>query len=252
MSERKGKIVGVLNEVPQVVFEDASLLVLYKPAGWITNSALTVGETPVVQDWISENFDFSIARDKDFRSGIVHRLDKDTSGLLLVGKTKEAFRALQSQFKERKVEKKYLALAHQKLMPENGEIKAPVGRLPWNRERFGVLVGGREAVTQYKVLSYFKHPRSGELFSLVEVSPKTGRTHQIRIHFKYLNHPLVSDHFYAGRKTLRCDLLWCPRLFLHAFFIAFNHPVLKKKVRFEVALASDLQRALDYLMKVDD
>ena len=249
MSKGKGKVVNNLK--PQVIYEDDFLLVLDKPSGWITNSALTVGETPVVQDFIFNNFDFEIAKNRDLRSGIVHRLDKDTSGLLLVAKTERAFRALQSQFKRRMVEKRYLALVHQKLEPEEGEIKAPVGRLPWNRERFGVLPGGREAFTKYKVLKNFKHPENADTFSLVELAPKTGRTHQIRIHLKYIGHPLVSDIFYAGRKTSRRDLVWCPRLFLHAFFLSFNHPQTSKRLEIKIDLPADLKKTLDFLVELE-
>lgn len=228
---------------PSVVYEDDSVLVLNKPSGWVTNSSSTCRQLSVVQDWIFENFDFEISKDKDLRSGIVHRLDKPTSGLLLVAKTEEAFKALQMQFKTRKVVKKYLALVHGKLFPEEGQIKASVGRLPWNRERFGVLPGGRDAITNYKVLKYLNHPLTGEVLTLVEVEPKTGRTHQIRIHFKYIGHPLVADTFYAGRKTSRNDLKFCPRLFLHASFISFIHPKSGKRIEIESKLPEDLRIA---------
>jgi 23S rRNA pseudouridine1911/1915/1917 synthase len=247
MSEGEGKLINRNIDFPRLVYEDDFLLVLDKPHGWITNSSSTVGQVPVVQDWIYKNFDFPIAKNVLLRSGVVHRLDKDTSGLLLVSKTEDVFRALQSQFKERKIGKKYLALVHNKLEPENGEIRASVGRLPWNRERFGVLPGGRDAISRYKVLKHFRHPKTNETFSLVEVTPKTGRTHQIRIHFKYINHTLVSDAFYAGRKTSRRDLTWCPRLFLHAFFLSFNHPKTDKKLEVEIDLAEDLKQVLCFL-----
>jgi len=249
MSKGEGRIGNT--PTPQLVYEDDFLLVLDKPSGWITNSAFTVGETPVVQNFIFNNFDFEIAKNRDLRSGIVHRLDKDTSGLLLIAKTERVFRALQSQFKTRVVEKRYLALVHQKLEPKEGEIKAPVGRLPWNRERFGVLPGGREAFTRYKVLKNLKYPENSDTFSLVEVFPKTGRTHQIRIHFKYIGHPLVSDVFYTGRKTSRRDLVWCPRLFLHAFFLSFNHPQTGKRLEIKIDLPADLEKTLDFLVELE-
>lgn len=235
---------------PEIIFEDASLIVLDKPAGWITNSASTTSNQPVVQDWLAKNFQFSIFKFPELRNGIVHRLDKETSGLLLIAKTKDAFENLQSQFKERKVQKKYTALVHGEVEPKEGKIEISVGRLPWRRDRFGVLPGGREAETRYRVVSNFQFSISHEKFTLIELEPKTGRTHQIRIHAKYLGHPLVSDEFYAGRKTARKDRKWCPRLFLHASEISFIHPERGNEVKFESKLTSDLQIALDSLEKL--
>ena len=226
------------NNTPNIIFQDESILVLDKPSGWITNDASTTTTQPVVQTWLRENFSFPLIGDRERRDGIVHRLDKETSGILVVAKTLSAFENLQSQFKERKVEKTYLALAHGEVKPPEGEISASVGRLPWRRERFGVLPGGREAVTVYKVLRIMNYGR--EKLSLVELYPKTGRTHQIRIHLKFIGHPVVGDYFYAGRKTAREDRTWCPRLFLHAKSISFFHPQTGRKVKFESELPKDL------------
>ncbi len=235
-------------EQPKVIFQDESLFVIDKPSGWIVNEATTTGNQLVLQSWLSK-MDYPLAGSREYRSGIVHRLDKETSGILLVAKTKDAFENLQKQFKERKVEKTYTALVHGKVEPEVGEIKAPVGRLPWRRDRFGVLPGGREAITKYKVLSikYLVSNKHKKEFSLLELYPKTGRTHQIRIHLKHLGHPIVSDEFYAGRKTARADRVWCPRLFLHASSIKFTHPISDQKLEFKSELASDLQEALHYM-----
>jgi 23S rRNA pseudouridine1911/1915/1917 synthase len=228
---------------PEVIYQDKYMMVLNKLSGWITNEADTTKEIPVIQTWLKDNFKYEIAKSKELRSGIVHRLDKETSGILLVAKIEKAFFDLQAQFKERKVKKTYLALVHNKLEPTTGEINIDVGRLPWNRERFGILPGGRESETEYEVLEYFAKDK--EIFSLVKFSPKTGRTHQIRIHAKYLHHPVVSDTFYAGRKTSRKDRLWCPRLFLHAASITFTHPGTGKSVAFNAPLPSDLQDCLN-------
>ena len=225
---------------PEVIFQDSSFLVLDKPSGWIVNSASTTTTQPVVQDWLEKNFKYPLIGDKEARSGIVHRLDKETSGILIVAKTKEAFENLQSQFKERKVEKTYVALAHGDIEPKEGKIEASVGRLPWRRERFGVFPGGREATTNYKVLKVLT--KDNEKYSLVELHPKTGRTHQIRIHLKFIGHPIVGDNFYAGRKTSRDDRLWCPRLFLHAKAITFFHPKTNEKIAFESKLPEELDR----------
>lgn len=230
-------------ETPEIIYQDKEILVLGKPSGWITNEAVTTTTQPVVQTWLRKNFDYELMGNREYRDGIVHRLDKETSGILVVAKTKEAFGELQRQFKEREVEKSYIALAHGKIEPEEGEIKASVGRLPWRRDRFGVLPGGREAITLYKVLSIMNYG-SGQ-FSLLELKPKTGRTHQIRIHLKHIGHPIVGDEFYAGRKTARQDRKWCPRLFLHAATIKFTHPVSGKRVEFRTPLSQDLQNVLN-------
>ena len=263
MRKEKGKV----NLSPKVLFEDEDLMVLEKPAGMVVNRATSV-EEETVQDWVARNFQFPISNFQLFRNGIVHRLDKETSGLLLLAKTQEAFENLQRQFKERKVKKKYLALVHGKVIPGEGEIKAPVARLPWNRERFGIVLGGREAVTRYEVIRYFEDGRwkmdleDGSLdkrikksknqdqeyptsnFSLLNVYPQTGRTHQIRVHLKYLGHPIVGDFFYAGRKTARNDRKFCPRIFLHASFLGFTHPVSGKKLEFNSPLPEELTQVL--------
>lgn len=280
------------NIAPKVLYEDSSLLVINKPSGMVVNRAESVvGET--VQDWVEEYLKvpkvsevskvskafgtFGTFPSLDIfhtRSGTVHRLDKETSGILLIAKTPEVFEELQRQFKARGVEKTYVALVHGRVSPEEGIITAPVGRLPWNRERFGVFPGGRASETRYKVLSVLSSQLSGTglsvvgkpvdrrpidqnlktenrkqitEYSLVEFSPKTGRTHQIRVHAKSIGHPVVSDTFYAGRKTSRIDRKWCPRLFLHASKISFAHPVGGKRMTIEAPLPEELQNALNRL-----
>ena len=235
---------------PKILYEDKELIVLDKPAGWVVNDAETVKDGNTIQRWLAENFNFEIAKDRVYRSGIVHRLDKDTSGVLVIAKTKNTFEKLQSKFKERTVKKTYLALLHGLLPEKEGEVRASVGRLPWNRRRFGVLPGGRDSLTRYSLVSKFKNPESDEKLSLVEFFPETGRTHQIRIHAKHLGHAIVADDFYAGRKTARKDKKWCPRLFLHAAEISFTHPSKGDLVKFKSSMPSDLQAALDSLEKL--
>ena len=233
-----------MNE-PALVHEDDHLVVINKPSGWIVNEAATTGDTPVLQSWLKENFDFQISASKGYRSGIVHRLDKETSGVLVVAKTKDAFKALQEQFKRREVKKEYLALVHGKVVPKEGKIEVPVGRLPWNRERFGVMPGGKHSLTRYAVERYLRNDR--EILSFVRLFPETGRTHQIRIHLKYLGHAVVSDEFYAGRKTAKTDRVWCPRLFLHAEKIQIKHPKGGVLSEFCAELAGELNRSLSSL-----
>lgn len=228
---------------PKIIYEDKELLVLDKPAGMVVNRAQSVrGET--VQDFLEDYLRLSDRGIGD-RAGIVHRLDKETSGLLLVAKTQAAFQNLQKQFKERRVEKRYHGLVHGLIASQKGEITAPISRSPYDRKKFGVFLGGRGAKTGYEVLRNYRSA-SGEEFSLVVFSPETGRTHQIRVHTKYLGHPLVADPLYAGKRA-RADRAWCPRLFLHAARIAFVHPASGEKIKFSLNLPSDLEKSLKTL-----
>lgn len=211
-----------------ILYEDEDILVVNKPAGLTVNkSETTKGDT--LQDFLEKNYSFDVER-----SGIVHRIDKETSGLLLIAKNIQSFENLQAQFKERKVKKTYIALVHGE-MKGDGEVRVPVGRLPWNRKRFGVLAGGRDAVTRYRVISNLP-----EDMSLLELYPETGRTHQIRVHLKYINHPIFGDEFYAGRKTARSDRKILSRLFLHASKISFTHPKTGKKMSLKSKLPQEL------------
>jgi 23S rRNA pseudouridine1911/1915/1917 synthase len=228
---------------PKIIYEDQAFFVVDKPSGWITNEADTTTTQPVVQKWIRENYDYPLKGDVEMRSGIVHRLDKETSGILLVAKTKEAFEKLQAEFKNREVQKTYVALLHGKVEPTEGSIEATIGRLPWRRDRFGVLGTGRESKTEYKVLKFYPGNNAGH--SLTEFYPKTGRTHQIRVHAKHIGHAIVADEFYAGRKTARNDRKWCPRLFLHASEIKFIHPETGKEIEFKSELPEDLRQVLE-------
>lgn len=230
---------------PKIIFENENYFVVEKPSGWITNEAGTTTNQPVLQTWIKNNFNYPLKDSFEERNGIVHRLDKETSGIILVAKNKEAFYALQSQFKERVVKKKYYALVHGIPAQKEGVISEPVGRLPWRRDRFGVLTGGREAVTRYQVTKTFENKL--EKFALLTLTPETGRTHQIRIHLKHLGHPIVGDSFYAGRKTARKDRKWCPRLFLHAGEISFKDVTSNEYLNFVSDIPEDLT---DILKKI--
>lgn len=250
-----------------ILHEDDVLLVINKPAGIVVNNATTVkGET--VQDWAYKHLsitppaeyvpaevkeDGTVIRDipAEFaaRAGIVHRIDKETSGCLLIAKSPDIFDKLQQQFKERIVHKKYLAVVHGKLVPLIGEIRAPVGRLPWNREQFGIVPGGKDAVTSYEVKDSGQSP-DGETISLVELAPETGRTHQIRVHLKYIHHPIVGDYLYAGRKTARADRLWAPRVMLHAWKLSFVHPVSGKTLAFETPMPDDMKSIVQWTQAV--
>ncbi len=254
----------------KIIFEDKDLLVLDKPAGMIVNRSDTTKGEVTLQDWVEEylvipnsfrnlkqvksempkQVQQDIAK-TDFynRAGIVHRLDKETSGIILVAKAPEAFINLQRQFKERKVQKTYIALAHGEISPKTGEVNVSVGRLPWNRKRFGILSGGRESQTAYEVLSvkHYALGKNRESLSLVKLFPKSGRTHQIRVHLQYIKHPIFADLLYAGRKTSRQDRELLPRIFLHASKISFFHPENNKLLTFESPLPQDLVNFLTRL-----
>lgn len=242
--------------VPTIIFEDDDILVVDKPAGMVVNRADTTKNMITLQEWAEgklrvERGEMRNDELSEFekRGGIVHRLDKETSGVIVVAKNEESFINLQAQFKGRNVNKTYLALVHGELKPEESEINVPIGRLPWNRTRFGVLAEGREAMSKYKVLSikYLVTDKVSEPLSLVEVYPATGRTHQIRVHMRHVGHPVFADELYAGRKVSKRDRKILPRHFLHASRIVLNHPSTRQDMTFESPLPPDLKQFTEKL-----
>jgi 23S rRNA pseudouridine1911/1915/1917 synthase len=230
-----------------ILYEDDDLLVINKPPDTVVNRAESVkGET--IQDWaekkLSLTTDTTVSWGDGFssRAGIAHRIDKETSGILLIGKNPAAFENLQGQFKERTIKKTYLALVHGFVAPPEGEVIAPIDRLPWNRQQFGVVAGGKESNTKYIVIKTFTKQigKKKEDMSLVELHPETGRTHQIRVHMKYINHALIGDYLYAGRKTSRNDRVWATRCMLHAWKISLTHPVSGQLLAFEAPIPDDM------------
>ena len=237
-----------------IVYQDDQLVVIEKPAGVVINRAESVKEI-TLQDWMETSYPQAFSGKKtgenwrEFcrRSGVIHRLDKETSGVIVLAKTSQAFGDLKEQFKSRKVRKEYLALVHGRVSPGKGDIGLPLARNPKNRQKFAVRLGGRKALTKYQVTGYYQ--KDGKDFSLIKVMPETGRTHQIRVHFQYLGYPLVADPRYLG-KRLKEELFWCPRLFLHAHKLIIVHPRTKKKLEFMVDLPKDLKKALNQLTKI--
>jgi 23S rRNA pseudouridine1911/1915/1917 synthase len=226
-----------------IVYEDQALLVVNKPAGMVVHPAPGHPGGTLVNAVLA--YCPELATSEDDRPGIVHRLDRDTSGLILVAKSEKARRALQRQFKERQVHKAYLALLNGHLQPAWGRIEAPVGRDPHHRQRMTVLAGGREAATEYHVLEQFAHqvgPAAGE-YTLVEAEPVTGRTHQIRVHFASIGHPVVGDGVYGKRKTS----LPISRQFLHARRLGFKHPSTGQRLELEASLPEELAAVLELL-----
>jgi 23S rRNA pseudouridine1911/1915/1917 synthase len=241
----------ILIQIP-IIFEDDDIIVINKPAGLIVNRADTTKDLITIQHFAEEKIGIDISKVTELsseferRGGVVHRLDKETSGCMILAKNEMSFIDLQKQFKTGEVSKTYTFLAHGKVAPKEGTINVPIGRLPWNRMRFGVLPQGREAQTEYKILEY-KTLTSGKeenILTLGEAYPKTGRTHQIRVHMLYLGFPLFADSLYAGRKTIKSDRKILNRHFLHASKISFNHPRTKSRVFFEAPLSPEL---IDFL-----
>lgn len=212
-----------------IVYQDQDILVLNKPSGLLTHPVNRKDKSESVVAWVTKRYpEIKNIRDKhgesfsiwtDLRPGIVHRLDKETSGLLIIAKNQKAFDYLKKQFQERRVKKTYLTLVHGHLKEKNGTIDLPLGKI--GTKQTTQIKGKRTldektAVTSYKVIKKF--PR----FSLLEVFPLTGRTHQIRIHLKSIGHPVVCDPIYGGRSQV------CPpelgRLFLHAQKLEFTSP----------------------------
>jgi len=196
----------------KIIFEDEWLRVIDKPSGVVSESL----------------------------GRVAHRLDKDTSGVIVLAKTDEAYEALKKQFEERKIKKTYLALVHGVMEQVVGIMTEPIMRNPRIGNRFVVGEGGRSAITEWKIIKTF------DKFCLLEVRPMTGRTHQIRVHLKHMGHPVVSDYLYGG-KQYKEDVTWCPRLFLHAKSIELTHPGMGERVTFESELPNVLQSVLGKL-----
>lgn len=218
-----------------VVFEDEDLIVIDKPAG------MTVHPAPGNEDHTLANAVLSHAPaiegiGGERRPGIVHRLDKDTSGLIVVAKNERAHAHLSDQFKNREVGKVYLALVVGHPSPPEADIDAPIGRHPHDRQRMAIVSTGRPAITRYRVVASYSRS------TLVEARPRTGRTHQIRVHLASVGYPVVGDAIY-GRPAEGLS-----RQFLHAFRLAFAHPASGENVRFTAELPADLRSYLDRLV----
>ncbi|MFH1651997.1 MAG: RluA family pseudouridine synthase [Chloroflexota bacterium] len=215
-----------------ILYEDADLLVLDKPPGMAVHPAPGHPEHTLVNAVLAY-FPGLAEVNASRRPGIVHRLDKDTSGVMLVAKNSRAQRELERQFKERTVRKSYLVLVRGKLEPPQGAIEAAIGRDPANRQRMAVVRGGREARTRYEVRRYLPG------FTLLEVFPETGRTHQIRVHLRAIGFPVAGDATY-GVKHPKLS-----RQFLHAHRLGFNLPSTGEFVEFTAELPEDLKGALE-------
>ena len=232
----------------RVVCDAKEFAVVEKPAGLVTHPSATHKSGTLVNGLLARWPEMAGVGESALRPGIVHRLDKETSGLMVVAKTQPMYLWLKKQFHDRKVEKKYIALVFGKMSRKEGEISVPIARhktkqitVPGvNKEFSGNAYKSRKASTGFKVLGFYDD------FTLVEASPKTGRMHQIRVHFKHIGHPLVGDKTYASRRVL--SALPMERHFLHAGYLAFSLPS-GEKAEFSSDLPADLKEILNGLEK---
>ena len=217
----------------RIVYEDETLLAVDKPAGMVVHPAPGHKGGTLVNALLAHRPELASLD----RAGIVHRLDRYTSGLLLVAKAAPLRQELQHQFRLRQVHKVYLALVKGRLVPSEGRIEAPLGRDPSHRQRMAVVTDGRPASTTYHVREYFKK------CTLLEVRPETGRTHQIRVHLSAIGHPIVGDRLYVRSP----DPFGLQRSFLHAWRLGFTHPTSEKWLELAADLPSELERILTEL-----
>lgn len=230
-----------------VVYEDGEVIVVNKPAGMVVHPASGV-YSGTLANALAYRFQNLSATGGPVRPGIVHRLDKDTSGLMVVAKKELAHEKLSDQFRSREVFKRYVALVYGVVKTPQGRIEQPIARDPRNRTRMAVVAGGRAALSLYSVR------RQLDAFALVDVEIKTGRTHQIRVHLAWLTHPVVGDLVYGGGREnslqnpqLRAQVRRLTRQFLHAEELGFNHPTTGEAMRFVAPLPAELSEFLERL-----
>ena len=231
-----------------IVFEDDYLAVINKSAGMVVHPGAGIS-SGTLANAIAWHFKFAIPENKKSKTanriGIVHRLDKDTSGLIVVAKNDLTHEKLAAQFHDRKVQKSYVALVHGYVRKLSGKIDKPIARDRSNRVKMAVDKNGRNAVSIYKVRQRFEN------FTLLDVSIRTGRTHQIRVHLSHINHPIVGDETYNGGRDnqikdalLKKTLKNTNRFFLHAEKLSFTHPVSKETMDFSQTLPNELTNLL--------
>ena len=233
-----------------VVFEDDHLIAINKPPGLVVHPA-TSHRTSTLVHGLLHHCDHLADLGGPLRPGIVHRLDKDTSGMIVVAKENSAYRHLSRQFKEKLVYKEYSALVYGSLRQSSGQFTDPIRRHPKNRKKMGIIAGGREASTFWWLELLF-----GEV-SLVKVVIKTGRTHQIRVHFAHARHPVVGDATYGGKKRvrsvqnplMRARLSKVKRQMLHARRLALEHPATGETLDLSAPLPEDMSDLLEFLRK---
>lgn len=235
VEEKESEIKAVEMDL-DVVYEDQDIIVINKNADRVVHPAPGHHNDTIVNALLAHVDNLSAINGVK-RPGIVHRLDKDTSGLLIAAKNDKAHKKLAEQFKNRTVDKYYYALIEGNLAYKKGKIDAPIGRDPNNRKKMAVRKRrSKNAVSRFKIIEEFK------AYTLVEVKIETGRTHQIRVHFSYLGHPVVGDKKYGSKNTLKAK-----RQLLHARKLAVKHPSTGEKIVFEAELKEDFKEILNKL-----
>lgn len=226
----------------KIIYEDKSILVISKDAGMLTHPAPGNENHTLVNALMYHCKNLSKLSGEE-RAGIVHRLDKDTSGLLITAKDENVHHRLSEMFAERKVKKTYIALAEGRFKEDTGKIKLPIGRSRIDRKKMSVAIdNGREAVTAFEVAEEFRQA------TLLNVYPRTGRTHQIRVHLNYIGHPIIADKVYGSRFSAKiAKKIGLERQFLHASKLEFIHPVTEKLMEFEDPIPQDLSESLEKL-----
>lgn len=219
-----------------IVYEDDDVIVVNKPQGMVVHPAPGHEHGTLVNGLLAHSPLATV--NGELRPGIVHRIDKDTSGLLMVAKNDMAMKSLSGQLKAKKNERKYWAIVHGNIKENSGRVDAPIGRSKVDRKKMAVVADGRPAVTHFKVLKRF-----GD-YTLIECQLETGRTHQIRVHLKYIGHPVAGDPLYGPKKTLKGN-----GQFLHAKTLGFDHPRTGEAMVFDVPVPPIFQRTLENLDK---
>lgn len=241
----------------ETVYETDDYLVLNKPVGVVVNRAESI-KTETIQDWVETQswYQSSLATDMDSvyvsRSGVCHRLDKETSGCLLVAKNPKTLYYFLSMFEHRKIKKEYVALVHGRVEPREGEVVLPLKRSLFDREKWMVNYDGKKAISSWQVEKYFKYETDNELWknslTLLKIGLKTGRTHQIRVHFSFLGWPLFADEKYLSDKWSKIDRNELSHHFLHARYLAFADPKTNSLVELDSKLPDDCQDLLNKLV----
>ena len=224
-----------------VIYEDADIMVIDKPAGMVVHPSPGHPSHTLVNAILSHCPSLA-SSDDVIRPGIVHRLDKDTSGLMVIAKNDHARQFLVSQFKSHGITKNYLVLVEGKLTQQQGVIEAPIGRDPRNRQKMAVVPQtGKEAGTKYEVKKYLNN------YTLLDVTPRTGRTHQIRVHLKAIGYPVVGDSVYGTRCKNEALASAIERQFIHAYRLGFRLPSTNRYQEFTSPLPPDLKQVLQLL-----
>ncbi len=234
-----------------VIYEDEHLIVVNKPAGLVVHPAVGNRDRTLVNALLAHCAGTLSGIGGVERPGIVHRLDKDTSGLMVAAKTDVSHRGLAEQFASHTLERAYTAVAWGVPQPRQGEYTGNIGRSPRNRQKMAVLAqGGRLALTRYRVVRVLGRTKSQGLASIVECRLATGRTHQIRVHLSHAGHPLVGDPVYGragGKRSTATPAISFARQALHAHLIGFIHPVSRESLRFQSILPIDINALIDIL-----